>query len=236
MKVAIMQPYLFPYIGYFQLLAAADLFVVYDDVHYIKKGWINRNRILLHGAEHLFTLPCLNASQNKLINEVKVDWASKEVRKVRLTMETAYRKAPFFKRVYPLVQRVLEGSGPTTIAEVATQSIQDVCAYLGIDTPIVTSSQRPYENTHLSKGTRLVDIVQQEGGDQYLNPIGGEALYTKEFFAEHGIALHFVKSLPIRYVQPVPDNGFVPWLSILDVLMYNEKETVTAFLQDYELL
>ncbi|QNE40489.1 WbqC family protein [Hymenobacter sp. NBH84] len=236
MKVAIMQPYLFPYIGYFQLLAAADLFVVYDDVHYIKKGWINRNRILLHGAEHLFTLPCLNASQNKLINEVEVDWASKEVRKVRLTMEMAYRKAPFFEQVYPLVQRVLEGSGPATIAEVATHSIRAVCAYLGIDTPIVTSSQQPYHNTHLSKGARLVDIVQQEGGDQYLNPIGGEALYTKEFFAEHGIALHFVKSLPIRYAQPVPDNGFVPWLSILDVLMYNEKETVMAFLQDYELL
>jgi len=236
MKVAIMQPYLFPYIGYFQLLAAADLFVVYDDVHYIKKGWINRNRILLNGAEHLFTLPCLNASQNKLINEVEVDWASKEVRKMRLTMETAYRKAPFFEQVYPLVQRVLEGSGPATIAEVATQSIRAVCAYLGISTPLVVSSQRPYHNTHLSKGARLVDIVRQEGGDQYLNPIGGEALYTKEFFAQHGIALHFVKSLPIRYAQPVPDNGFVPWLSILDVLMYSDKETVTGFLQDYELL
>lgn len=236
MKVAIMQPYLFPYIGYFQLLAAADLFVVYDDVQYIKKGWINRNRILLHGTEHLVTLPCLNVSQNKLINEVAVDWSSKEVRKVRMTIETAYRKAPFFEQVYPLVQSVLEGGGPATIAEAATQSIQAVCAYLHIDTPVVTSSQRPYQNTHLSKEARLVDIVQREGGDQYLNAIGGEALYTKDFFARHGIALHFVKPLPIRYAQPVPDNEFVPWLSIIDVLMYNEKKEITAFLQAYELL
>jgi len=231
-----MQPYLFPYIGYFQLLAAADLFVLYDDVHYIKKGWINRNRILLQNAEHVFTLPCLNASQNKLINEVIVDWSSKEVRKVRMTIETAYRKAPFFEQVYPLVQGVLEISGPATIAEVAAQSIQAVCAYLHIDTPLVTSSQRYYQNTHLSKGTRLVNIVQQEGGNHYLNAVGGEALYTKDFFAQHNIALHFVKPLPIRYAQPVPDNGFVPWLSIIDVLMYNDKENINAFLQAYELL
>jgi hypothetical protein len=235
MKIAIMQPYLFPYIGYFQLLAAADLFVLYDDVHYIKKGWINRNRILLQGAEHVFTLPCLNVSQNKLINEVLVDWSSKELRKVQTTLEAAYRKAPFFEQVYPLVQDVLALRGPASIAEVAGQSIRAVCAYLGIKTPVVTSSQRPYQNTHLSKGHRLVDIVQQEGGDQYLNAIGGEALYTKDFFAHHNIALHFVKSLPIQYEQPVPNKGFVPWLSIIDVLMYNKKEDITTFLQAYQL-
>jgi hypothetical protein len=236
MKIAIMQPYLFPYIGYFQLVAAADLFVLYDDVHYIKKGWINRNRILLQGAEHVFTLPCLNASQNKLINEVLVDWSSKELRKMRATLETAYRKAPFFEQVYPLVQGVLELSGPATVAEVAAQSIKAVCAYLGIDTPVVTSSQQPYQNTHLRKGARLVDIVQQEGGDHYLNAIGGEALYSKDFFAQYDIALQFVKPRPIHYAQPTPDGGFVPWLSIIDVLMYNKREDITTYLQAYELL
>jgi hypothetical protein len=236
MKIAIMQPYLFPYIGYFQLVAAADLFVLYDDVNYIKKGWINRNRILLQGAEHVFTLPCLDVSQNKLINEVLVDWSSKELRKVRTTLETAYRKAPFFEQVYPLVRGVLELSGPATIAEVAAQSIRAVCTYLGIATPLVTSSQRPYQNAHLSKGARLVDIVQQEGGDQYLNAIGGEALYTKDLFTQHDIALHFVKPLPIQYAQPLPDKEFVPWLSIIDVLMHNKKEDITTFLLAYQLL
>ena len=231
-----MQPYLFPYIGYFQLLAAVDLFVVYDDVHYIKKGWINRNRILLHGAAHTFTLPCQHVSQHKLIKDIAVDWSGKEVRKLRATLETAYRKAPFFAEVHPLVQSVLAGSGPATIAEVALQSIRAVCAYLSIPTAITISSRRNYGNMHLSKGARLVDIVRQEGGDHYLNAAGGEHLYTKEFFAAHNIALHFIKPLLTQYPQAAPAGEFVPWLSIIDVLMHNEKEKVRTFLQAYELL
>ncbi|MBC3538796.1 WbqC family protein [Rufibacter sediminis] len=234
MKIAIMQPYLFPYIGYFQLIAAVDVFVLYDDVHYIKKGWINRNRILLNGAEHTFTLPCLSVSQNKLIKDIEVDWSSREIGKVVATMETAYRKAPFFEEVIPLVKEVLMDQASTSIADVAATSIKQVCSYLNIKTTMKNSSTGGYGNAHLHRGERIVDIVLQEKGDRYLNAIGGLELYRKDHFAEHGIILSFLNPLPEVYPQPSPQ--FTPWLSIIDVLMYNDKETVSKLLTSYELL
>lgn len=234
MKIAIMQPYVFPYIGYFQMIQAADLFVLYDDVQYIKKGWINRNRILLNGKEHKFTIPCLNLSQNKLIKDVYIDWSSKEIRKLGATIETAYRKAPYFKEVNSLVQDVLHDSQQETIADLASESIKRVCAYLDVSTPIKRSSQACYANADLRKGDRLVDIVQKEKGNEYINAIGGKALYTKDFFAGHCIKLHFIQSMPISY--PQYNDAFVPWLSIIDVLMFNDKKKVAAYLKSFELL
>ena len=72
MTVAIMQPYLFPYIGYWQLIHAVDTFVIFDDVNYIKKGYINRNNILVNGQKQTFTLELMSASQNKLINDIDI--------------------------------------------------------------------------------------------------------------------------------------------------------------------
>lgn len=234
MKIAIMQPYIFPYIGYFQLIQAVDLFVLYDDVQYIKKGWINRNRILLNGKEHTFTIPCLGASQNKLIKDVCVAWSGKELKKLSATVEAAYHKAPHFKEVNILVQEVLHDSKQETIADLASESIRRVCAYLGVSTTLTRSSQADYANTDLRKGDRMADIVLKENGTDCINAIGGKALYTKEFFDRYGVKLHFLQSEPICYPQSAP--GFVPWLSIIDVLMYNDKNKIATFLQSYHLL
>lgn len=234
MKVAIMQPYIFPYIGYFQMIQAVDLFVLYDDVQYIKKGWINRNRILLNGKDHTFTIPCLNASQNKLIKDICVDRSGKEIKKLSATIEAAYCRAPYFEEVNKLVQGVLQNNTQETIADLATESIKQVCSYLGISTPLKRSSQGNYANTDLRKGERLANIVLKEGGNMYINAIGGKVLYTKEYFAQHNIQLNFMQSLPISYPQPAKE--FVPWLSIIDVLMYNDKEKVIGFLKSYKLL
>ncbi|MBF9253844.1 WbqC family protein [Pontibacter sp. 172403-2] len=233
MKVAIMQPYVFPYIGYFQLIDAVDLFVIYDDVQYIKKGWINRNRILLNGKEHLFTIPCIKASQSKLINEIGVDWSSKDISGFCKTIEAAYRKAPFFEEINTLLHAVLN-KRPESIADLATAGITSICDYLNIKTELKRSSQCDFQNVDLKKGDRLIDIVKKTGGSDYINAIGGRELYTKEDFAQQGINLNFLKSLPVVYQQF--NNDFVPWLSILDVLMFNSKENIAEYLKQYELL
>ena len=104
MKIAIMQPYFFPYLGYWQLMNIVDKFVIYDDVNYIKRGWINRNRILVEGKPFYIHVPVMKASQNKIINEMEVFVDSSLRKKELKTIELAYKKAPFFDSVYPLIK------------------------------------------------------------------------------------------------------------------------------------
>jgi hypothetical protein len=231
MKLAIMQPYLLPYIGYFQLIKAADRFVIYDDVNFINKGWINRNNILVSGKAHLFTVPLINASQNKLIHEVAISnepWQKKLLR----TLEQSYQKAPFYPMVFPIVENIITYQSQN-ISELAVFSLTEIVRYLGIDTEIVTSS-RIYENDYLKSQDRILDICRKDGATTYINPIGGMELYDKDLFREHGVDLFFIKSKPIEY--PQFKNHFVPWLSIVDVLMHNSPSQTHEFLDAYDLI
>ncbi|GHN02885.1 hypothetical protein WSM22_43740 [Cytophagales bacterium WSM2-2] len=229
-RIGIMQPYIFPYIGYFQLIQAVDLFVLYDDVQYIKRGWINRNRILLDGKEHLFTIPCQNPSQNKLICETKVALDSKFKSKLIATFENAYRKAPYYSSVIPLVAKVLE-DGNEFIDELAGNSIRMICSHLDIRSTL--KSSKVYNNRELVREKRLIDICQRENSQHYVNAQGGKELYSKSEFASVGIDLSFIKSNSVNYDQMTPN--FVPWLSIIDVLMFNSKDQVKELLNQYEL-
>ena len=229
-----MQPYIFPYIGYFQLIHATDVFVFYDDVNYINKGWINRNRILLNGKEHLFTLPCKEASQNKLIMDIEVLEDAKAINKLQATMQAAYRKAPNFNEVYPMAERVLNEGQGAKLSEVAAGSVKAVCEYIGLSRTFKTSSEC-YDNRELKKADRLIDICHREGIKEYVNPSGGQEIYTKEYYGEQGISLSFLVPGRRDYMQF--DNSFVPWLSILDVLMFNSKEEIrNNILPQYQLI
>ncbi|MDI9871105.1 WbqC family protein [Flectobacillus roseus] len=232
MKLAIMQPYIFPYIGYFQLIKAVDKFVIYDDVNFINRGWINRNRILVNGKDSLFTIPLKEASQNKLINEIEVNWDDAWKSKWLKTLEQSYKKAPFFQQVLPIIEQTL-GQEKTIFSEIIVENLKLINAYLGITTEIISSSSI-YQNTELKAQTRIVDICLQEKANHYINPIGGIELYQKEVFEEKGIQLNFIKSKPVQY--PQLKNEFVPWLSILDVLMFNSVEQIQTFLDSYELV
>lgn len=234
MKIAIMQPYLFPYIGYFQLVHAADVFVFYDDVNYINKGWINRNRILLNGTDHMFTLPCKEASQNKLIKDIEVQDDAKSIGKLLATMQAAYKKAPFYNDVYPIVERVLKGGRGKKVSEVAEDSVRQVCLYLGLERTFRTSSET-YDNRDLKKADRLIDICHLEGITDYVNPSGGQEIYTKDYYAEQGVNLSFLQSERVEYMQS--GDSFVPWLSVIDVLMCNSVEDVkNNILPKYQLI
>lgn len=232
MKIAIMQPYFFPYIGYFQLIAAVDKFVIYDDVNFINRGWINRNNILVGGKPLLITLPLKEASQNKKILEVLVTNDNNSVEKLLKTIAMNYKKAPYFDQVYELIRRIFTISS-ISVSELNLIQIKTICNYLVMDTEIIPSSV-PYSNHQLKGQERIIDICIQEKADTYINPIGGLELYERSKFEAAGIELFFIKSLPIEYRQF--NHSFVPWLSIIDVLMFNDIEKVRGYLQNYELI
>lgn len=232
MKLAIMQPYLFPYIGYYQLIYAVDKFVVYDDVAFIKQGWINRNNILLNNNKHLFFAPVKNISSFKKINETEIDYKFNWTRKTLLTFEQAYKKAPFYKEVMPIIESVFL-SKKTTISELACESLFQVSNYLNLKTEFQKTSVG-YNNQELKGQDRVIDICLKENAATYVNPIGGQELYQKEAFNKKGVVLNFIKTDPIYYKQY--SSAFVPWLSIVDVLMLNSKEEVVKKLNQYELI
>ncbi len=229
MTLAIMQPYLFPYIGYFQLLNAVDKFVIYDDVAFINRGWINRNSILNNGKAQLFTVPLKEASQNKLIHEISIDTDQKWRDKLLKTIQQTYKKAPHFPTVFPLVEAIFLQQ-ESNISTYIYHSLTIICEYISISTPLVESSQI-YNNQHLKAQERILDICLQEKADHYINPIGGRELYSKELFAEHGIQLNFIRSEKVEY--PQFNNEFVPWLSIIDSMMFNSKEEIQKLLKTY---
>lgn len=222
MSIAIVQPYLFPYLGYFQLVSAVDTFVFYDDVHFITRGWINRNKVLIHGNEKYFTVPCSDASQNKLINEVDHALTDKKRGKLLKKIKFSYSNAPFFDAVFPIIKSVLHTDN-NAIADLAMESVRQSSGYLEIDTNFKISS-RTYDNRKLGRVERLIDICHQEKAATYINPTGGKELYSKSTFKDEDIELKFIKpSLP-KYEQFGDD--FVSGLSIIDIMMFNNPERI----------
>ncbi|HPD60179.1 MAG TPA: WbqC family protein [Thermodesulfobacteriota bacterium] len=232
MKVGIMQPYFFPYIGYFQLINAVDTFVIYDDVNFIKRGWINRNRILVDGKATYFIIPCKKVSQNKLISETEISFDLKERAKLLKTFYHAYHNAPNYDVIIQLIEQTINKEAKS-IADLARKSIIMICDYLEIKTKIIHSSVI-FNNHFLKKADRLIDICKKLNFNTYINPIGGVSIYTKEYFIDKGINLYFLESKPITYKQF--DNQFVPNLSIIDVMMFNNKNQIRIFLNEYDLI
>ena len=231
-KIAVMQPYFFPYIGYFQLINSVDKFVILDDVNYIKKGWINRNYILVNSKPCLFTIPLVKPSQNKLINETEIAFESNWKKKFLKTIETGYAKAPFFQEVFDMLA-VLMDSREKNLSKFILLSQKKVIKYLGLKTQIIESSVT-YSNSHLKGEQRITDICRKENSSVYINLPGGTDLYSKNNFNNEGIDLYFIKSDRIEYRQF--KNEFAPSLSMIDVMMFNSKESINQFLNSYELV
>lgn len=213
-----MQPYFLPYIGYWQLIGVVDAFVVYDNIKYTKKGWINRNRFLRHGVEDTFSLPLRKDSDFLDVNQrFLADSFDREDLLNRF--REAYRKAPEFCSVMPLLEGIIRNPS-SNLFDYIFASIQSVCEFLGIRTPLVVSSSIDCDHS-LKAAERVQGICKALCADAYVNPVGGMELYSRENFASNGIDLKFLKALPFEYSQSgIP---FVPWLSILDVLMFNSK-------------
>jgi hypothetical protein len=226
-----MQPYLFPYIGYFQLIAASELFVSFDTAAFTKHRWINRNRILVNGAPHWLTLPVVRASHTQPILERTYKLGSEHATRLLRCIAAAYRSAPQFDRVYPMVQNVLTFENPN-VAAFNINALTKIMDFVGIKTPIAMASDVKLEDW-IKGEERVVAICRHFNASAYINPIGGSYLYRSSAFAAKGIDLRFLRSRCSPYAQL--GQPFVPSLSIIDTLMFNDSATTRAILQDYDL-
>jgi hypothetical protein len=227
MRIAVMQPYLFPYLGYFQLIRSCDEFVLYDDVQYKKHSWVNRNCLLLSGKRHRFTVPVLGASLTKTFNDVKFD--SRE--SLLTTIRYAYAKAPYFSSVFPLLVNIFEYSD-RTVATFIRNSLAEVLRYIGIPRPVTMSSDLDIEASFRGQ-PRVLEICRRKKATEYVNSAGGKALYDPSDFSAAGISLRFLYPDPIEYKQfggPFIDN-----LSIIDVLMFNAPSLVAQYTERFSL-
>ncbi len=224
-----MQPYLFPYLGYFQLINAVDIFIIYDDVNYIKQGYINRNNVLINGAVKRFTIPVPGASSFSKINELQF---APDVEKVLKTIQQAYSKKPYFTDIYPLVERVLL-SKERSVHQMCQMAFTEIFRWLGIEKKMLLSSELHYERA-TGAAEKVVNICRTVGADKYINSIGGRHLYQPDFFAERGLSLSFIKMHEIAYHQG--NHTFQPNLSIIDVLMHCSPDDIRTYLRNYELL
>jgi WbqC-like protein len=231
MKLAIMQPYLFPYLGYFQLIHAADKFVFYDDVNFIKNGWINRNRLLLNGSPHYFTVPLSGASPFTAIDEIEFEPGERWKRKVRTTFEQAYTGAKHRDDGLRLLDSVLALS-TTSIADLARGSVLLVMEHVGLQRDVVNTS-RGYGNDALKGQDRILDICRREAATTYINLPGGRGLYDAGVFRTAGVDLRFVESQFPPYSQGA--GAFVPGLSILDAVMHCPPAEIRGMLERYAL-
>ena len=218
-KLAIMQPYLFPYIGYFQLMNAVDEFVVYDNIEYTKKGWINRNRILINGRDEYISLPLKKDSDYLDVKDrfLAETWAQDRIKMLNKIKEV-YRKAPQFKNVFPLIESCLMYDDRNLFGFVF-HSIEQLKLFLNIKARLIVSSSIAIDHT-LKAEQKVLAICKELKAEEYINPIGGMELYSKNYFYEQGIHLKFIKSGEFLY--PQFSNEFIPWLSIIDVLMFND--------------
>jgi hypothetical protein len=232
MKVGIMQPYFFPYIGYWQLINAVDKFVIYDDVNYIRRGWIARNHILINDEAGWINISVKKTGRESLINEVGMfDYYTDKV-KIMKKLERTYGKAPFFHTVYPVIKSIVDKDG-SNLADYLVFTIKRICCHLGIETDILISSAMD-KNDSLKGQNRIIDICSKLGASEYINPIGGTSLYSWEDFNKSGIDLGFIKCNDIKYKQF--NKSFVPNLSIIDVLMFNSPEKLNEMIDDFRIV
>jgi hypothetical protein len=232
MKLAVMQPYFFPYIGYFQLMAAVDRFVILDDVSYINRGWINRNRLPSDDGPVWLTLPVSGASQNRQIRDLEIapddGWKASMMRKVALT----YAKAPYADTVLPQFERwVSQAQG--NLSAFLCRCLSEVAEYAGIAAQIVPTSAI-YSKGDLKGAERIMDICAQERASVYVNLPGGRELYDPRVFDEAGVKLLFLdtelRALPLEHRGP---DG--PTLSILDVMMQNPRDAIRSAVHGFRL-
>ncbi len=232
MTLGMMQPYFFPYLGYWQLMDAVDEYIIYDDVNFIKNGWINRNRIKINGEAAMFGVSVRKASQNSLICELEIILSDNDKDMLIRKLSMAYAKAPYKDDVLDLFADTLN-CGTMNLAEFLAYSNRKTAEFLGIRTPIYTAAELKLDHTNKAQ-QRIIDICKARGYSRYINAIGGKELYDKESFEQNGIELAFLRMDP-DIVYPQGKGVFIPSLSILDVMMYNSRAEIRDLLGRYTL-
>ena len=229
MKVAIMQPYFFPYIGYFQLINAVDKFILLDTVQFIRHGWIERNRILKQDNSWLYIkVPLKKHSRNTLIKDVEIrnveNWKAKILAQLCI-----YKKiAPNYSEISKLINNIFSREFHS-ISEFNFFALKKVCKYLEIKTPISVFSTMNLNIDEVKNADDwALNITKALNAEEYLNPIGGKNIFSIEKYKKNNIQLNFLKTKEIQYSQK--RNSFEASLSIIDVLMFNKSEIIKNYL------
>ena len=230
-SLAIMQPYWFPYLGYFQLFNAVDRFMLLDVVNHKPRGWVNRNRILINHRPRWLNLPLANASKNILIQDLQCHDKEKFSIKLLKTLHDAYAKAPYFPYAMPVFEAILTDPQTSFVSSIESM-LKHIGSYLAIDTPIIRASQQTLENSSARKN-RIIALCQQQDAQQCINLAGGETIYNKQHFADCKIELMFMRMRPLKYDQY--KEPFSPSLSIIDVMMFNSPKKIQEYLKHYDL-
>ena len=227
LKVAIMQPYFLPYIGYWQLMKYVDIFVVYDNIKYTKKSWIRRNRFLLNGKPEIYSLPLKQDSDHLDIRdrELSKNFRTQKLKLVR-RLESAYQTTENFKEGKTLLTKIFECTEENLFLFI-NKSIENIRSYLGLKNLLVISSTLDIP-TCFKGQDRVIAICKELGATDYINPIGGKFLYSKKAFNSEKIRLHFHKTQSLHYQQF--EHKFVHNLSIIDPIMFLGVESVKVLL------
>lgn len=234
MKLAVMQPKFFPYLGHYQLVACADKYVFLDDVNFQRNSWFHRNKILINGEMQYFGVQLKKASQNKKLNEIELvddrKWRDKLITTVRLS----YGNAPYFQDVFPIIENIILDQDITLLSEISERSVRDISRYLNIDTQFARASEDD-DSQHLGSQDRIIAICNKMGATAYYNLPGGRKLYAEDDFKDNNIDLYFIETHDVTYPQ---FNGLQgnKYYSIVDILMFNAKEEVQRLLQEYTIV
>jgi len=233
MKLAIMQPYFLPYIGYFQLINHVDEFIILDNVNFINKGFINRNKLSSHNGELTFSLPIKRKSQNKKIHECflspeYIKWRTKFYK----TLNQNYKTFPFFDETMLVIEKILNFESQN-LASFVTHSIKCIAETLELKAEINVNS-RSYKNQNVTAQDRIINICKQAGATTYINSSGGVELYDRSVFMKNGLNLHFINSDISGLANKIQNRN--PYLSIIDLLMTLGKKKTIQLLPYYNLL
>ena len=229
MKVAVMQPYFFPYIGYFQLMHAVDCFVIFDDVQYIERGWVNRNLVRLDDRAIWLTLPVWKAARHLRINERSYALDDQTRGDVLRRIQACYSRSSNHTEMGALVATIMESS-ESNVARFNGHLLRVIAGVLGIDCAIVYASETADCGT-LRGVERILELCRVLGATHYVNAIGGKALYDEAAFSMQGIKLSFLSS---KIEPPILREG-PQHLSIIDTLMTHPVSTIRSMLTHHEL-
>lgn len=237
MTLGIMQPYFFPYLGYFSLIKQCDYWISYDTVQYIMKGWVNRNRILHpNRLESMYIFIPLKKHHHKTnINEILIDNNQPYTERIIGQLTASYKKrAPYFSRVIRIVEDCLSAE-QINLSKLNEICIKRVCNYLGINTDIKVHSEMNLGEGALQKPDDFTIMISKAlKCDRYINAIGGVHLFENCKFEAANIDLKFLRQLFIPYEQG--NQVFLEGLSIIDVMMFNGPEQIRWMMNNYQLI
>lgn len=224
-----MQPYFFPYIGYFQLMKAVETFIMLDDAQYVERSWMNRNRINLNDRPAWITMPVRNASRDLAINQ-RFYMLADGIPVINRKIQAAYSKSPFFADISAMLAGIFEYAD-ANVARFNSNLLISVGRALDLHCQVHFASE--FDNPlHFRGEARILDLCQRLGVTHYVNAIGGTSLYQNESFRSVGIRLSFIRTRTVPQQAPI-DIGH---LSIIHDMMQTGTECTRELLNMYDLV